>query len=292
MTRPRTRTRSCARHRRAFALPLVLLLALATSLAIGVILMRNGASDAAVHQQIKSYERHHRHAGMKEMVDRWLATTQGSLADQLESDGQAFTIDLPRSGRIRVAITDGQGTLLDDLRGIYGLDARITTMAMDELRRRAGYSPLNATDGVGSGGDMPPEVANEFFRKAGPAAVSINSARPAVVEAVTKAIVPGNGGERLAAEYISRRNRALLTVADIRSIAIEAKATNDEAALLQKMFTAMPAVWKVEVAETIRNRVVHRSVGLIEIINDPNAGSTIGIGSRTRFLTWEDQPVP
>lgn len=268
-----------SRHRRAFALPMVMLLALVATLAIALILNRTGVSGAAVNRQIKTYERHHRHAGMKEMVDRWLATTHGSMQDQLESDGQAFTLEMPRNRRVRVTIADGQGTLLDDLRGLYGPEARYTAMALDFLRR--------STDV-----DKDPDLATLLFRKAGPAQVSINSAPPIVIEALTTAIFPGRDGQRLAQEYLNRRSRALLTQSDIRGIALENNAQNEEAAALEMMFVALPTVWFVDAIATSGSRAVERSGGLIEIVNDPNAGSTIGIGSRTRFLTWDDIPLP
>jgi hypothetical protein len=58
------------------------------------------------------------------------------------------------------------------------------------------------------------------------------------------------------------------------------------------MFTATPTVWTVDAQEMARNRVLARSGGLIEIISDTGGGSALGIGSRTRFLTWEDLPLP
>lgn len=266
-----------SRHsRRAFALPLVILLALIASLAIGVILMRTGASNAAVNQQIRIYKQHHRNAGMKEMIDRWLATTHGSIQDQLDSDGQAFTLELPRNDRVRVTVVDGQGTILDDLRGLYGTEARYTAIATETIRQAIG------TDR--------PDLDSRFFRKAGPAAVSINSAPREVIEAMTMAIIPGRDGRRLADEYLNRRNQALLTQAEVRSIAVEMHANPNDAAALDHMFTATPTVWTVEALETVRSRVVARSGGLMEIITDtPNAG--VGIGSHTRFLTWDDLPL-
>jgi hypothetical protein len=264
--------------RRAFALPLVILLTLVISLGLALILNRSGSSNAAINQQIRVYQQHHRHAGMKEMVDRWLATTHGSMRDQLESDGQAFTLEMPRNARVRVTITDGQGTLLDDLRGLYGPEARYTAIALDAIRRAVGPDE--------------PHRAERFFRKAGPAAVSINTAAPEVIEAITTAIVPGREGQRIATEYIARRMREVIEQPAIRAIALEMGAPNEEAAALELMFTANPTVWSVDAVGTISNRVVERSGGLIEIVTDPNSGSTVGVGSRTRFLTWDDLPIP
>lgn len=262
--------------RRGFALPLVLLLALVASLGVAVILNRSGVSGAAVNQQLKVYQRHHTHAGMKEMVDRWLATTHGSLQEQLESDGQAFIIELPRNRRIRVVITDGQGTLLDDLRGLYGAEASFTGIAVDTVRRA-----VDTND---------PAVAAACFRTAGPAAISVNSAIPEVLEAMATAVLPGRDGQRLAQEYLTRRERALIAQAEIRSIALEANATNEDADALERMFVAVPTVWRVEATAFEGSRVVERSGGLIEIVTDPDGGSTVGVGSRTRFLTWDDLP--
>lgn len=265
-------------RRRAFALPMVILLALVATLAIGVILSRTGVSGTAVNQQILIYQQHHRHAGMREMVDRWLATTHGSMQDQLESDGQAFTLELPRGRRVRVLVTDGQGQVLDDLRGLYGPEARYTAMALEFLHRTT-----NA--------DENPDLAKQLFRKAGPAQVSINSAPPIVIEALTSAIVPGRDGQRLAREYVTRRDRQLLVLADVRSIATEMGVQNEEIAALERMFVATPTVWFVDATLATGGRAVERSGGLIEIVTDAAAAATTGVGSRTRFLTWDDLPL-
>ena len=271
-------TATRARSRRAFALPLVLLLALVASLGIAVILNRAGVAGTAVDSQIRVYQRHHRHAGMKEMVDRWLATTHGSLQEQLEADGQAFVIELPRNRRIRVVISDGQGTVLDDLRGLYGSEARYTAMALDFLHRN-----FDTED---------PDIAARLVRKAGPAAVSINAAPPEILEAITTAILPGREGQRIAQDYLNRRINAFLSKADIRSIAIQNGAANEDAAALEKMFVATPTVWMVDAVTTSAGRIVERSGGLIEIVTDADAGSNVNVGARTRFLTWQDLPIP
>jgi hypothetical protein len=256
---------------------MVILLALVATIAIAVILSRTGVSGTAVNQQVLLYQRHHLHAGMREMVDRWLATTHGSLQDQLESDGQAFTIELPRGQRVRVSVTDGQGTVLDDLRGLYGPEARYTAMALDYLRRTTNV-------------DADPDLGAALFRKAGPAQISINSAPPLVVEALTLAIVPGREGQRLAQEYINRRNRQLLVLADVRTIAADMGIHAEEIASLERMFVAAPTVWFVDAVMFSGGRASARSGGLIEIVTDPNSATT-GVGSRTRFLTWEDIPL-
>lgn len=262
--------------RRAFALPMVILLTLVAMLALGVILQRTGASSASINLQVRNYRQHHRNAGMQELVDRWLITIHGSMRDQIESDGQAFSLEYPGGIRTNVSVSDGQGALLDDPRGIYGTEAEYNAIAVDTIKRLLG--PDRAAD------------APDYFRKVGPAKISINSAPREVVHAMALAIVPGREGERIAAELLSRRDRALLSQADIRSIALSQGAPAQEASAFDLMFTAEPTVWFVEAVTISRGNILDHSGGLIEILSDAGGASTTGLGSRSRFLTWDDIP--
>lgn len=256
---------------RAFALPMVMLLALIAALGAAVVLERQGAGHAAVARQVESYKRHHRHLGMQEMVDRWLATTRGGVRERIGDDGWAFELELPGGERVVVRFTDGQGSALANDTGLSGAERRYA----HAVARLLADTP-----------DLDPE--NPIFRDAGPARISINSAPAPVLEAVARAVIGEQGQEwrRFLREVDRRRSNGLITQSEIRAIALDQRLEPEVAAGLELMFTADPSVWRV-VAEDRGKGFASRVGGLVLISQEP-----VGLGLSNRFLTWEELPPP
>ncbi len=263
--------------RRAFALPLVILLALVAALATAVILQRQGTGYAAVQRQVDLYHKHHRNMGMQEMIDRWVGTIRGPIAERLGAGGLAFELMLPHGDVTRVFLADGQGTVLNDLSAIKGPEAQYTRRTLEILQDR--FGDQNPPEGSGGA---------PLYRDSGPSKISAAGATLEVLEAVAQAVAPESNWQRFVSDLAQRRQEAVLVQSDIRSIALAAGLSQDEAAGLEMMLTADPIVWRVEV-ET-RNtmnpaRGRERHGGLIEISREP-----VSMGQATRFLTWDDLP--
>jgi hypothetical protein len=262
--RPNPRTR-------AFALPLVVLLALVAALATAVVLERQGGGYAAVARQVESYKRHHRHLGMEEMVDRWLATTRGAVRERLAADGWAFELELPGNEKVVVRLTDGQGAALRNTDQLSGAE------------RRFALAILSALD------DAPDQdLDHPIFRDAGPARISVNSAPLIVLDAVAQAVIGEHGQEarRFVRELDKRRSDGLLVQGDIRGIGQQLELSQEALAGLDLMLTADPSVWRV-VADDTGTGFASRVGGLVQISQEP-----AGLGLSNRFLTWEGLPPP
>ena len=80
---PRTTSRTIT-ARRAFALPLVVLLLLVGGLTIGLLMERHGISYRAIARHVENYKSHHRAAGVKECILRWLDTARGRVDQSLD----------------------------------------------------------------------------------------------------------------------------------------------------------------------------------------------------------------
>src|ERR1043166_3833682 len=115
MTGPRIHLRS-----RAFALPLVVLLILIAGLTVALLVERHGVSDRAITRNIDNYRNHHRAAGIKECILRWLDTARGRVSESLDESGLAFTMDVSREGQIKVYMQDAQGAALSDPSALAG----------------------------------------------------------------------------------------------------------------------------------------------------------------------------
>lgn len=151
---------------------MVILLALAGSLAVVVLLDRQGASTASVRRQIDAYNNHHIAFGMREMISKWLRQFRGTLRDNLDQDGFAFALNLPGGNSVRVYMEDGQGLALSDTSNFTGRRKEILDFV-------SAYVQLNA---------QPEEVEN-LLRPAGPGVISLNTAPRAVLEALAAACV-------------------------------------------------------------------------------------------------------
>lgn len=256
------------RSRRAFALPLVIIVALVASLAIGLVLTRHGTSHIAVERQISTYRNHHRHMGIQELIDRWLATTRGSVRERLGDGGLAFELALPGGTNMRVFLEDGQGTVLEDLRSLHGPETRYARRALTLLDA----APITRTD----------EGARLVLREHGPARLSVHTARSEVIDAMSQAIAPMGKWERFSRDLQQRRSQKELVAADIRGIANEAGLAGEETAAAELMFTVEPTLWKVTVLLAGVGRR-EGAEGLIEVSSEPSS-----MGRATRFLTWND----
>ncbi len=253
--------------RRGFALPLVVIIALVASLTIGMVLMRHGTSHLAVERQINTYRDHHRHMGVQELIDRWLATTRGSIREVLGDGGLAFELNLP-GGTAKVYLEDAQGTALEDLRSVHGPETRFARRLVALLDA----APITRTA----------EGAALVYRKEGPVRLSVHTARAEVLDAVAQAVAPTGDWERFSREVQQRRSQRELAASDIRGIATEAGLSAEDAAGLEMMLTADPTVWKVTVLLSSVGRR-EGAEGLIEVSTGPSS-----MGRATRFLTWRD----
>lgn len=179
-----------ARARRAFALPLVVLLLLVGGLTVGLLLERHGVSYRAIVRNVDDYKNHHRAAGIKECILRWLDTAHGRVDQSLDTDGLAFTMDVSGEGHIDVFLFDAQGSTLSDPAALSGRrreiveDIKFLIESVPAEQRPAG-----------------------LFRPVGPPEICLNTAPDLLIRALCLAII----GEP------EKANQAAIAIFDKRS---------------------------------------------------------------------------
>jgi len=279
MTPPRARpmgaqvrSAGAMRSRRGFALPLVVLLTFVASISLVLILERRTVAHRTVQRQIQVYTGHHRAAGIKECVGRWLTTTRVRGQQSLSETGRAFRMALPSGEGIDVRFEDGQGTALTDDTNL-GIERKLIVRRMREYLAQ-----------------LPPELTYRATRGFGPPEISIRSAPAIVIEALVIAVVEQPSRQERAVEAIlSRRNAGLLSREELPRALSDVGLSDEERDLMLGMLVDAPTLWYV-VADITDSRgvLLSRSGGLMEWRPEARSEQFTQTGM---FLTWEDLPV-
>ncbi len=260
------------RSRRGFALPLVVLLAFIASLSLVVLLERRAVSHRTVQRQVQAYTGHHRAAGLKECVNRWLSTTRVRGQESLSETGRAFRLVLPSAEAIDVRFEDGQGAAMIDETNLGGDRRRIVRRMREYLEQ------------------LPPELTHRATRNVGPAEISIRSAPAIVIEALVVAMVDEpRRQQRVVEAILSRRNAGVLTREELPRALSDAGLKDEERDLMLAMLVEAPTLWRVVADITdARGYVLSRSGGLMEWRPEARSDQFSQTGM---FLTWEDLPL-
>jgi hypothetical protein len=274
--------------RRAFALPIVILLALVAALAGTLLLELQSNSSLAVNRQARVYEDHHLAAGMRELIDQWILTGGGDIADRLEDDGLAFELELPQNKRVRVYLEDAQGTVLRDTSSVGGAPARLLDRIIDQLELVAVPPPLpvyNADGTIAGPVEQPPPL----FRNVGPIQVSVNSATEQVLDAVASAMSNPDAARTLMRQIRSEaRPGSRITPEDLNSMITSLRnLSTTDAQEFRSVLTAQPMLWRLTVETrhgSLSTAPTERSAALIQL---PVAGQTLG-PTGVIVLSWED----
>ena len=295
---PQSRQRS-----RAFALALVMMLSFVAAGILMILIERQGEARLAVARQIDGYREHHLRAGLRQISQAFFSfiPTDADKVFKGGVIGYDITVSAPTySSRIKVQLTDVQGTLREatvdqgrELNEIYN-------HAADMLRSRAGLPPvdLNLAQ-IGADGKLQPafprmavpssqlpRVATvggagptNFFRERGPAAVSLNSASREVLETLVAAIDPTGTGAAFADAVFQRRADKRLRAADVGGLLTSSGLPQEKQALLAAMVSAEPSLWymtatTVSSLGTITDRQGGLVTGNVKIVDAPGSGAS------------------
>lgn len=302
--------------RRGFAMVLVVLLTLVVGLGIAILFQRHGVASLAARRQADDYIARHAGLGMRELISRWLSTVRGKVADSIEGDGFAFTLEFSDGQRIDVYMRDAQGTSLADTSALTGRRREIVELMKFYLEQ----TPL--------------EDQQHLLRRHGPSEICIASAPPEVLLALAQAIVGPEraedvaealserrderfdrregtdsgsniAAESAAAEAIERatggaspgggangrggmNSHGLASVDQVLRVLSEENVDPGKIAEFRAMLVAAPTLWFVTAElKGVGGKVVDRAGGLIEL----EAGRTDPFNQNGPFLTWETLPL-
>lgn len=284
-------------RQRAFALPLVIVLALAASLAVVVLLERQSTATLTVRRQVDAYHSHHISFGMREMVSKWLRQFRGAVEDNLDSNGRAFSLQLPGGNTVSVYIEDAQGLALSDPTQFVGRRREIVEFMSGYIQTRSR-----------------PEDVDKLLRPVGPEKICVTTAPRDVLVALASAIVSegevpvvvqalesiasgrdntNGGGTTLGTDPAGvdgasgasstriARNGTNAALADL-NISEDAKRE------LIQMTTTRPVLYRVVCVEEDSRGPLWRAGGFMEI--DSTSSSDV-FDQGGPFLTWEQLPL-
>ncbi len=265
------------RKPRAFALPLVVLLLLVGGLAVGLLMERHGVSYRAIVRNVDNYKNHHRAAGIKECILRWLDTARGRVDQSLDADGLAFTMDVSGEGLIAVSLRDAQGSALSDPSALSGRRREI----VEDMKFLIESIPVE-------------QRAGNLFRPVGPPEICLNTAPDLLIKALCLAVI----GEP------NKANQAALAVLDRKaSVRPEATGANNPSNIadalrdapiterqrreIASMLVTQPSLYECLVeTRTSSGTLLNKSSGLYHL--DESRSDTFKQGG---FLTWDALPL-
>ncbi|MBZ0173432.1 MAG: hypothetical protein K8E66_13695, partial [Phycisphaerales bacterium] len=180
--------------------------------------------------------------------------------------------------RIGVYLFKGQETMLSRIGGIASADRAVAEQALRLLYAEADDE----------------EQLVLMLRSAGPMAVDVNLASPAVLSAIVRAVL-GVGVD--AKQYESRLLESRLSgeqigLQTLTNIATEAGIENEDRATLSRFFTVSPDLWRFRI--DVRGsgamgggRLYSQYAGLILLGGSATASTTSTFEEPTPFLSWE-----
>jgi hypothetical protein len=298
-----------ASRRKGFVLPMVIAVGMILTFVVVALLQRINTQTLLQRKQQQKYADHHAEKGMQEAISAWLTSAaSGNLDEALDEQGRAFTLSVARGQTVTVGFEESQGQLLADFAGLGQEELLDAASAVDELERIAGA-----------------KRALQLIRKEGPLGVSLRTADRAVLEAVVKAVLPGDKTGAMLSECLAiqqqlrsrspssagtapRTNtrtpassdaRAAATSTQPETIGQEARRLLDEAMgrvnvsardreRLSKMFSTAPSLYKVwAVAESQgQPSVRYEGMALIRQGGRSGGGNSNQVQRSSAFLSW------
>jgi hypothetical protein len=245
-----------------------MLLILMAGLTVGLLMERHGISYRAIARNIGNYKNHHRAAGIKECVLRWLSTARGRVDQVLDDDGLAFRLDVRDEGVIEVFFEDAQGSIVSDTTSLTGRRREI----VEDMKFLLDQVP-------------PDQRPDDLYRPVGPAELSFNMAPDMAIRALCLSVISVPDKALDAAEAIVRRRESgKAAPGDIAGILRELPIQERERREIASMLVSSPSLYKVR-ADTrdTSGYLLDRSVGLYKV--DDTKSDTFAQGGA--FLTWD-----
>lgn len=256
--------------RRGFALPLVMLLAVVGMIAATMIVEFQARARLGELRQIETCRAHHEQQGLAETIELWF---RFGRPPAIQGDGSiGFVVRGERREEYRVEVSDAQGRLLDSP----------TAMAQEDEDVAACYQ--RAVQMLQASEAQP----ERYLRKRGPAAVNVNAATRAVLEALARSVDDSGAARRFASLVAEQRAERKIDAGGLQRLISEAGITDAaQAELMGALFTTESMLRRVDVQvrDPVR-RTIARHTGLL-LGENPRAGQLGAGNNRWAFLTWE-----
>jgi hypothetical protein len=259
-------------------MPMVILLMVVVGLSLSLSLRRMSTQQLVVNRQINAYFEHHSGRGLQEAIGAWLRQQNGRELDEVleEGTGKAMDITLSDGSIVSIYLFDAQGSMLSDLSSVPDPQVNEVGLSLKTLSERVSSREYE-----------------RLTRPFGPAAISIHTAPPEVIESIASALA-GNAGLRLADDLLLRREAGEeLTRQVLVEAATRAGVTSDQRTAVLRRYATDVELWGVVVE--VRGgrglslgRLLARYGGVTLIRSSSSrrsAGNAMEIGA---FYTWKD----
>lgn len=263
--------------RAGFAMPIVLALVVVVGVMSAVMLERQAAQRMVVSRQLGWYQEHHARLGLQEGIEAWIRSLPSGfdLGAALPPDGHFLDMELRDGTDATVFLVERQNAVLTDLAAVE--DVNLDGAAAVAEAVAAAFGQTGPPDGL---------------RSVGPAALSVHTASPELLEVAASALTGDSGaGSLFATSLINDRasNGGRCTSGAIGQAASAANVDNEVRTLLSRMFTVRPTLYfaTVELRDSTYGPPLARYGGYFSM-GSTRAGAGL---TRSAFLTWHNLGV-
>lgn len=181
-----------ARRSRAFALPLVVILSMVATMAIAVMLERQGHQTRSTIRQMRWTQDRHLERGVREIAGAWLTGASRRLNDIAKEGGHALDLTMGGGRTIRLDVEDAQGSVLSVFDGVSEAELPFAQGAYDSVLMRAGDQ----------------QTLDRWTRTVGPVAISAVTAPEEVIAAAVAPMIGDGQASALARDVVLAREDA------------------------------------------------------------------------------------
>jgi hypothetical protein len=256
-------------------LPLVVILSMVATMAIAVMLERQGHQTRATIRQLRWTQDRHLERGVREVAGAWLTGASRRLNEIAKNGGHALDLTMDDGRTIRLDIEDAQGSVLSVFDGVAEAEMTFAIGAYEAIAQR--------TDD--------PVTLDRWTRTVGPPAISAATAPEDVLAAAATPMI-GEGQARAMARDIAlaREDGQSATGTQwLRQVIAEYFTEVEDRRTMQRLFVAEPDLWRIRITVldgrgrvgSMYEAVVH--VDGREIQQRADAGAFTPLGP---FLLW------
>lgn len=264
-----------ARRARAFALPLVVILSMVATMAIAIMLERQGQQSLTTIRHLRWTQDRHLERGVREVAGSWLTGASRRLNDIAKEGGHALDLTMDDGRTIRLDIEDAQGSVLSVFDGVSENELPFARGAYDSITMAAGDA----------------ETLERWTRTVGPPAISAVTAPEEVLAAAAAPMIGESQALSMARDIVLAREDAADSPGTqwLRQVIAEYMTEMEDRRTMQRLLVAEPDLWRIRVAVLDRRgrvgsmyeAVVH--VDGREIRQRADSGAFTPLGP---FLLW------
>lgn len=262
--------------RRAFALPMVVILSMVATIAIAVMLERQGQQTLSTIRHMRWTQDRHLERGVREVAGAWLTGASRRLNDISKNGGHALDLTMADGRTIRLDIEDAQGSILSTFEGVAENELPFAEGAYDAALLRAPDA----------------ETLDRWTRSVGPVAISAVSAPEEVIAAAAATMIGDGQASAMARDIVLARDEAAQGMGGsqwLRQILAQYVTEMEDRRTMQRLLVAEPNLWRIRISvldgrdrlTSMYEAVVH--VDGREIKQRTDAGAFTPLGP---FLLW------